>query len=275
MSEVYFKAEKHEYHSVDIFEGIEWTSISRLAGKFRDKFDPVAGALKASKNRKSKWYGMPPNQIQEIWQTENKRSTSLGDWCHKKEENILLAAETTERYGKQLPIIKSLWVDETKFAPEQRLEEGLYPEHFVFLKSAGVCGQIDEAIVAGGYCHIEDWKSNKDLKKPAYVGWDGRTQKMLPPLLHLDDCKLVEYGLQLSIGLYIILRHNPQLKPGELNLKHITFEIAGENQYGYPIMKLDGNGEPVVKGVEKIAVPYLKREVELMFEWLKADKIKK
>lgn len=127
---------------------------------------------------------------------------------------------------------------------------------------------MDRVLVYDGVVDVLDYKTNKDVKKPAYVNWEGITSKMNPPLLHLDDCKLVEYAIQLSLGMYVILRHNPQLKAGKLIINYISFETLGEDQYGYPIMAKTDAGDYIVKGVEDIEVPYLKREVELILNFL-------
>ena len=264
-----FTEKDHKYNSVDIFDDTKWVSASRLAGFFKEEFKAEEIALKSSQKKSSKWYGISPKEILDIWQAENIRSTTLGTWYHEQEEKKLIGKETDFRYDQELPIFRPIWQDGVKVAPDQKLVDGIYPEHLAYLHSVGACGQFDEIIVAGGYVHNHDHKTNKDLKKPAFVNWDGITKKMLPPLLHLDDCKIVEYALQLSIGVYMILRHNPQLKPGNLILNHCTFEIESEDKFGYPILKLDEKNEPILNAVEQIKVPYLKREVELMFEYLK------
>lgn len=264
-----FTEKDHKYSSVDIFDQTKWVSASTIPALFKKKFDEKATALKCSGNKKSKWYGIPPAQILDIWKTENVRSTTEGTWYHNKDEQRLLSLEFEHLFGKDLPIFRSVWQDGVKQAPDQKLAEGIYPEHLAYLSSVGACGQFDKIIIVDGYCHVDDHKTNKDLLKPAFTNWEGITEKFLPPLLHLDCHKLNEYALQLSIGMYMILRHNPHLKPGKQILNHVVFEVAGENEWGYPITKLDENGEPIIKEVNKIEVPYLKREVELMFEFLK------
>lgn len=264
-----FTAEKHEYKSIDIFDETKWVSASRLPSYFKKQFDPIAQSEKASKNKKSKWYGLTPEEIRNYWTAENVRSTTLGTWYHEKEEAAALGKTEVEKYGKVLPIFKPIWEEGVKYAPDQKLVDGVYPEHLAYLKSAGVCGQFDEVIVSEGYVRVDDFKTNKDLMKPAFVNYEGISEKFLAPLLHLEATKINEYALQLSICMYIILRHNPQLKAGPQTINYITFELQGEDQFGYPVIKLDSNNEPIVKDVQKIKVPYLKREVEIMFDWLK------
>lgn len=266
---VIFKPENHIYESVGTLNKINWVSASKLAGLFKKKFDGAETAKKVTKKKNSKWFGIPPDEILNYWQMENLRSTTLGTWYHEKEEAKINGLKTLPRYNKELPIVPSIWKDGVKYAPDQKMKEGVYLEHLAYLESAGVCGQWDDVTVADGFVYVDDHKSNKDLKKPAFINWEGITEMMSSPLLHLENTKLIEYSLQLSIGMYIILRHNPILKPGKMILNHVTFEIQGEDRFGYPIMRLDSNNEPIVKDVEKIEIPYRKREVEIMFQWLK------
>ena len=83
------------------------------------------------------------------------------------------------------------------------------------------------------------------------------------------QCHINHYGLQLSLYMYMILKHNPSLKAGKLTIHHVKFEEAEEtDQYGFPII-LQENGQPIVKHIEYIEVPYMKREVEIMLKAIK------
>ena len=95
---------------------------------------------------------------------------------------------------------------------------------------------------------------------------------MYKPVAHLDDCHFNHYALQLSIYMYMIHRHNPNLIPGTLTIEHIKFEVDAEDKWGYPIYKKDENGDFIVKEIEEIALPYLKKEVHTILTWLKANK---
>ena len=92
---------------------------------------------------------------------------------------------------------------------------------------------------------------------------------MSPPLQNLDDCNFNHYTLQLSIYMYIILKHNPKLKPGKIFIHHISFEKEGEDEHGYPITKLDYKDEPIVKDVKVIPVNYLIDEVLMLIHHIK------
>ncbi len=47
--------------------------------------------------------------------------------------------------------------------------------------------------------------------------------------------------------MYIMLKHNHNLKPGKLEIHHIVFEIEDLTEHGYPIIATDPAGEPIVK----------------------------
>ncbi len=273
---VLFNSEDHSYHSITD-DGIKWISATTLLGNLKQPFDAKKQSIKSSKNPKTIWYGMEPEEIQRIWKAEAKRATDLGTFYHNQRESDILMFETIERDGTMIPIIKPTYKGDVKLAPVQKLENGIYPEHFVYLKSAGVCGQADRVEVVNGTVDIFDFKTNKEVKVNSYVNWEGVSQKMLGPVSHLEDCHIQSFALQLSIYMYIILKHNPHLKPGKLTIHHITFESAGTDQYGYPITKLDDTKSPIIKAIIPYELPYYKSEIRSIIQWLddNRDKITK
>lgn len=275
---VIFKQDDHSYHSTDPNEDIRWISVTTVVSALKKPFDPKAQSIKSAKNKRSKWYGMTPTEIQEAWSNEAKRAIDLGTFYHNQREADLILLETLSRGGVTVPVVKPpMLVDGVKAAPEQKLHDGVYPEHFVYLKSAGVCGQSDLVEVVDGVVSITDYKTNKEIRTEGYRSWDGVTEKMLPPVAHLDNCNFNHYTLQLSIYMYIILKHNPTLKPGKMMLHHIIFETDGADKYGNPIHVYNDNGDPKVKEVRPLEVPYLKREVIDIIHWLHdhRDEVKK
>ncbi len=258
---VIFKSQNHKYESVDSSEVIEWTSVTSFISKYKKPFDAQTVAEKSSKSKKSKWYGMSVQDILQAWENESTRAIDQGNWYHNQREADLLELNTIERHGCILPIIRPLITDDIKYAPPQKLQEGMYPEHFVYLKSAGICGQSDLVEVAKGEVNITDYKTNKEIKKESYVNWEGVSQKMLSPVSHLDDCNFWHYALQLSTYMYIILKHNPKLRPGKITIHHVLFYTDGTDKFGNPITKLDDQGEPLVKKIVPYDLPYLKAEV--------------
>ena len=273
---VIFKEDGHIYESLNEDlekDKIKWTSVTSFISKFKPKFDSDAISKKSSKNKRSKWYGLKPKEIQEIWKKESERAIELGNWYHNEIEQRILDCKTLEREGVEVPIIRPI-VDKSgiKIAPDQKLTDGVYPEHFAYLKSACICGQADLVTVVNGRINITDYKTNKEIKEKGFTNWEGITSKMFKPLSHLDDCNLNHYNIQLSLYMYIMLKHNPKLKPGKLVIQHVKFEEEGKDKYGYPITKYVNN-EPVLKEIKMYELPYLKDEVRSLIMWLKENSI--
>ena len=273
MSLLKFTAKDHKYTSED---GANWLSVTSLISQFKQPFEADKIALKSSKNKKSKWYGMSVDEIKEAWKSEANRATTLGTWYHNCRESDICSFQTMERQGVTVPIFKPIEVDGVKHSPDQKLKDGVYPEHMVYLRSSGICGQSDLVEVINGEVYITDYKTNKEIKVEGFTNWEGITQKMAPPVSHLDDCNLNHYALQLSMYMFIILKHNPKLKPGSLIIHHILFEEAGRDRFDNPISALDTNGNPIVTDVVQYELPYLKKEAIDIIHWLEdnRDKLK-
>jgi len=271
MSILKFTPENHKYTSED---GTDWMSVTSLISNFKPPFEADKIAEKSAKNKKSKWYGMNPEEIKAAWKAEAKRATDLGTWYHNQRESDICGINTMERHGSTVPVFKPIEVEGIKHSPNQKLTDGVYPEHMVYLRSAGICGQSDLVEVVNGVVHITDYKTNKEIKTGGFTNWEGITQMMLPPFNHLEDCNLNHYALQLSIYMFIILKHNPKLKPGVLTLHHILFEEAGKDQFGNPITAVNSNGEYIVKDIVQYDVPYLKQEAISMIHWLEENRHK-
>jgi hypothetical protein len=48
--------------------------------------------------------------------------------------------------------------------------------------------------------------------------------------------------------------------------------VEDTDENGYPIHALDPMGEPIIAGIERIDLPYMKKEVISMLKWLKINK---
>lgn len=272
---VKFIPETHKYVSVSSDENIKWVSVTTLIGKLKQPFEREKVAARASKSKRSKWYGMTQQEILDAWDAESDRAISVGNWYHNQREEDILGLETIERHGKEIPIIQPQEDSEGfKIAPSQRLKDGMYPEHFVFMKSIGVCGQADLVEVVDGLVHITDYKTNKEIKEASYVNWEGISQKMNYPVSHLDDCNLNHYNLQLSIYMYMMLKHNPKLRAGSLVIQHVKFKVKDEDDNGYPILAETYDGEPVIDDIVRYELPYLKEEVQNIIHWLNDNREK-
>ncbi len=272
---IIFNAKDHSYKSIDSDEDINWISVTTLISKFKNPFNAEKVAKKVSKKKNSKWYGLEPKKIQEIWNNESIRAMTLGTFYHDQREQDICSFSSIEREGFTIPVFTPKGEEEgVKIAPYQKLDPGVYPEHMVYLKSAGICGQADLVEVVDGKVNIIDYKTNKEIKTKSFKNWEGKSERMMNPLSYLDDCNFNHYALQLSIYMYIILKHNPKLKPGKIHIHHVRFEEKGKDNYGYPITKYTLEGDPVLKEVIPMPIDYLKDEVISIVHWLYDNRLK-
>lgn len=265
-----FYEEKHQYVSTDD-DKIQWKSVTGVISKFKQPFNAEVQAPKSSANKKSPYYGLPPEEICAIWKNESNLSIELGSWYHSQRESDIIECDTIQRRGLDIPIIKPVIIDGVKHAPPQKLKNGIYPEHMMYLKSAAICGQSDRVEIIEGIVDIADYKTNKDLKLEPFISWDGSRKKMLDPVSHLDDCDIVHYGLQLSLYMYMIIKHNPLFRPGNLTIEHVVFEELGRDKFNSRTLKRDENGNPIVKEVIPYQVPYYKKEVIDIIHYLNSN----
>ena len=123
---VIFREKGHIYESLDEQlekDQIKWTSVTSFIGMFKPKFDAKSQAVKSSKNKRSKWYGMTPKQITDAWNTETERAIELGNWYHNQREENLCEFNTIERDGVEVPIIRPITDDNgIKIAPDQKIK---------------------------------------------------------------------------------------------------------------------------------------------------------
>lgn len=270
---VKFFSKDHKYESLDPIDNINWISVTSLIHKFKEPFDVIAKSESCAKGNNPKYKGKTAEQIRELWKNENTRAINLGSWYHDQREKDLLSCNTLTRNSSVLPIINPCMDGEIKVAPSQSLIEGVYPEHLVYLKSVGICGQADRVEVYDNKIHVFDYKTNKEIKKSGFKGKNGKVSKMLPPLSHLDDCNFNDYALQLSTYMYIMHKQNFHLDVGMMQINHIIFEIDGSDENGNPIVAVNSLGDPIVSKVIPYDVPYLKNEVIAMFKHIQESKL--
>ena len=246
----------HKY--LNSINGEEYISVTKVIEKLHESFDSESMAKKCSKNSKSKWYGMAPDKIIRIWNSENKRSTELGHYYHKIQEDNAADAN--------LKVFRSDVRQGVKYATNQILEEGLYVEHLIYHPTVNLCGQADEVRVEDGYIHILDYKTSKEIKMKGFTPYNGKPKMLFYPVDHMEDCNYNHYTLQLSLYMYMILLHNPHLKPGKICIRHSIFNERLD-QYGFP-KTIFNEGVPSIKTLMWYWPEYHEKEVIKIINYL-------
>lgn len=271
---IYFLDKDHKYVSHESDDDkIDWTSVTTLIEMFSEEFDEkkVAYNCSTGKSKTKKYVGLSVNQILDLWSSENKRSTDLGSKYHLQKETKLISEHLQERDGLLYPVYPPIMHGEKKLSIPQRLTEGIYPEHMMYLKSAGICGQGDRLEIIKNFIDVYDHKTNKKLEFESYKNYQGKGKKMKSILSHLDDCNFIHYSIQLSIYMYMVKKHNYNLTPRNLVLEHVTFVIDEKDKYGFPTYLLDSDGNPVVEDVNNYKLDYMEREVIGIINFIKEN----
>lgn len=234
-----FIEDKHQY--LDLRDQKPWVSVTQLIHGYVPKKDWDAIAKRYAKKHK-----LDVDDVKKKWKTDNEMSLTRGIAFHKQREQDLLSCETIDETGTELKIYRPIIDDNgDKISPNQRLEDGIYPELLVALNSAHLCGQADYVMICNGRVNIRDYKTNKEIKINGFVNWEGLEEKMLAPISGIPNCNYWQYALQLNMYAYIIRKNNPSLKLGKLELLHVRFdeteEVSAIEPYELPDLQSEVN----------------------------------
>lgn len=232
---VKFIEDKHLYVNDD---GEYFTSVTKLI----HQFEPVKDWDKIAKNYAKK-HKKSVEEVRAAWKAENQKSVDRGTRFHKVKETELCEKGCVNVEGIDLNIESPTVVDGIKHSRSLKLDNGIYPELIIFLDSAKLAGQADYIEVVNGKINIKDYKTNKEIKMEGFRDWKGSEEKLTGPLSHLGNCNYTVYCLQLNTYMYMLKKHNPNLKIGTMELLHILFDENGEPKeeviYQLPNMQKD------------------------------------
>lgn len=246
---LFFTEDIHHYESI-VPDNRTWRSVSSVISLFKGPFDEISISESVSKKLNSKWYGMEPEKIRQIWKAEKDRSINLGKWYHAKREK-------EEKNAIECPI-----VDGCKYALPQQLKDGVYTEFITYHPEFNICGTIDRLEVKKGTFMINDYKTNKTLVANSYGN-----KRMSYPANTFEDCNTEHYTLQLMLYAIMIMYHNPNLQLTKLVIEHVSFKSSGYDSYGFP----NTDKEPKIDTVTPLILPFTQRmgTVKKIMEWVK------
>ena len=282
---LFFEESQHRYTDT---LGREYRSVTTLIGDYYPHFDVKYWAHKKAKEQgksekaiRAEWDRIKNEACERGTKTHNGLEDAIKEVSKFKNAIQYL---TNIRTGRVVTIAdisalipQPLDVEEFKKATNYKYPEiyrvfdfytnegyTIYSEIGVFLPDYLVSGTIDIFCDRPSDFVILDWKTNRDglkfeagyYKKDKTTipnqltdEWVRKSEKMLPPLSHLDNCNGEHYTMQLS--LYAIMSETILNKPCKgLGLCHIGSPWI-TNKYGQPFRDTDGyhvdpNGEETV-----------------------------
>lgn len=160
-------------------------SVSTLVHQFSSPFDPQEAAERVAARD-----GRDPESVVLEWEAKKNEACFFGTRVHETAEDCIAgrAPRNTPRDDRERSYFRNAWGKADELVRAFRVET----EKMVFSPRLGIAGTIDLLIEKDGWFRIGDWKTNADIRKPAY-------RNMLAPFDHVPDDALHHYYLQLSM----------------------------------------------------------------------------
>lgn len=240
-----FNSESHTY----LHESQPCLSMSGALKYVCNKFDAHAVSLRMAKGNAEQ-----AKKLREEWDSKRNDSIDRGNGIHEPLEAFFATGQSTDplisKIGK---CIISMFPHSKEFHPEVR---------FFMKVGKKLFAGTSDLVMRRGNTNIYDFEDHKTNlahgirflneyqdKKTDTITWSEKF--MLYPLDYIEECEFTKYALQLSGYAYMFQKtameyFNKEVKIGSLSIVHI-----GESH------------EPV-----RIPVPYMKSEVEILFNFI-------
>lgn len=298
---LYFDEGPHKYTDSN---GNEYISTTTLIGQYAPKFDVKFWAHKKAKEQGvseqeilRQWDKIKNEACDRGTNTHNSIENAIKDVSKFKEAIKYLEQIESGRCVTVADIpyldVKPLDIDKFKEATHNKYDKiydvfkfyidkcyTIYSEIGVFDPMLLISGTIDILCIKNDNFVILDWNTNRDglkfesgyFKKDKSVipnqltnEWIRKSEKMLPPLNHLDECNGSHYTMQLSIYARLVERIF-EIPCVGLGLCHIGSPFV-LNEYGQPLR--DKNGyhidETKDETITWYRINFLRKEADSIF----------
>lgn len=267
MHKVKFIENTHQYLTEDNKELI---SVSAFTERFKNKVDwkEIAKKVAAKKTRLGE-----PTTTQEVldrWERKRDLAAAIGTNYHSFRE--MDAHDRPNFYDVACDVEFCPMIEGNKWSmPINQLKNNTeYRELMIYDMDYMICGQADKVIVVNKKINIWDYKTDAKIDFKAFSSKWVEPTKMLPPLSHLEECNTNIYSIKMSLYMYLLWKSNRgMLKPGDIILEHIHLKRDPDNDNLPIIDKVTGH--PIVLKIDKIKLPYRKKEVMDMLATLKTN----
>lgn len=265
MDKIKFIEASHRYLTED---GKDLISVSKFMDRFKEKIDWKKKAAGVASRITKEGTPTTTKQILDKWENKRNQSAQIGTNYHAIREQELIDNVVCNFYNTDCKKVEHTIHQGNKLSiPIHQIENNtVYPELMIYDLEHMICGQSDKVIVTKNKINIWDYKTDKEI---SFKGWSNMwtvPRKLLPPLQHLDDCSGNIYAIKMSMYMYLLWKANKgRFQLGEIIIEHVSLKRDPLND-DIPILK---DAKPVVEKIEKIKLPYLKKEVIGMLKTIK------
>ncbi len=175
-------------------------SVTGFVHQFFSSFnaDKVIQNMMRGKNwENSKYYGMSPQEIKDLWNANGKESADKGTKMHAD----------IEYFHNDVPYSNDSIEFEyfLNFRRNNQTLEAYRTEWMIYDTELDLAGSIDMVYRSGEDYYIYDWKRSKSIVR------ENRYEKGTGPVKHLHNCNFYHYSLQLNVY-KAILENNYDIK---------------------------------------------------------------
>lgn len=222
-------------HQFDPFDEFFWSRYKALEALLPEDFSDLKPILLDTKKFNE---SILEDYNIELSDFQNKVDEILGEWEQKREVACVRGTHIHKEY--ELKTLKQDYSDLSEYDIPNFLDSpnlkvvtnNIIPEGNAVLPELllsrisddgklRIAGQADLVIVLGNEFYILDFKTNKKIDTKSYFDRKKkRSEKLLFPLNHLDQCNYNVYTVQLSTYAWMIEKNNPKLKCKGLYLLH-------------------------------------------------------
>ena len=229
---IHFNEQNHTY--IDDY-GQESISVSTLLSLLQVPFDEDGSILlKCAQKR-----GITPEELKAEWEETKNQAGTKGTEFHADVEHFIQTGKI--RDGENKDIVKQF----KKIKPEGRLQS----EVILWDSELKLAGTTDLLAWKGeDLVTIGDYKRTKKLEKYSFWG-----NKFLHPISHIYDCNFNKFSLQLNLYAWLVERQ---------------FNVWVDDLSIYHLKKYKFKEDLL----EKHEVPFMPKEVNLILEYLKANR---
>ena len=215
---IVFSPAEHKY--TNNLTGEEYTSVTRVIGTFKQKFDDqaISAAVAARK-------GVSQQSVLDEWKQIKDVACEHGTAVHAAIEAYI----KDEEYDPIHAAVVTEFARQGKF----KASSGVLSEQLLYDHTFKIAGTADIIVPVGKYFDIIDIKTNDTIH--TFSKYD---KYMLTPVDHLSDCEISSYALQLSIYAILYQRQTGRI-PRQLRIFHFDKESNQCTQYPLPFLKLE------------------------------------
>jgi hypothetical protein len=198
-------------------------------------------------------YGVPGQEIRDMWKAKADASCSIGDAIHKSMEmygkyrhiGVALDAGKKDNEKKWSHIHNNPILNRAvgEFFAVHDDEQAMY-EAFIANNDAMLCGSIDRLLITGDKrCRVQDFKTNADLDKK------GSPKFLSAPFGDILNTTLNKYWLQLSFYAHILQLAGWTVEG--LDIFHYTDTEDGMTWITYQHPVVDISGAPILQTIRQ------------------------